>query len=916
MFQLSTLTLAFTALVSFASASANDTVYVAGMGVDEVKRQLDISRYPALYTGNFDDCFAEESLFSIGRFDAGYYADNLTVVFHLNGITRVRNDSLMMHIQVDAYGETRLSQTYDPCKTNVASLCPLDTEKYIESFVALPISPYDVAGIPTIGYSIPDLDAVVRLHIFSNSTKREIGCYQAPLTNGNTLSKPGVSVPILIGSTFVTAMSSFGASIYGYSMPETRMHYAHTLSVMVIMDAFQSIFLTGAISLDWPAVLPAWWSNFGWSTGLLADKKVLQAFGRWSRNPDVDYRLGWQSVSDLARPQTQALEQQIYNLSETPTTDLVTIDTAALPLCPIKYNASNPYDCSWSGQQSMYGLPLPGTWPGFSGTLSAINIPYMDAPLIAYIWWAMLFISIPLLVMAFTIIFILIPMVLGWYNNKAFDYFIRYCTSSRENCGSFSLAIQCRMVVIAFPALVTLSTYQLSPGTPALLGWIAVFLIVFLPTSLAIAVLSAGFNKFPPPQSGRYGQIGWRRFTGPLPANTTGSADGHTDGSDEEDTTGIGDENTTGSEEEGTDGSGGENATRNGGDDTTRSGDENAARNGEENTDPGEEEGTTGSGDENTTGSGDENTTGSGYDDTTGSGDDDTARSGGNDTTRSGGETATQLDVPLNAQDHLSNLDERFIAVFGWLAARYRSDRWWFCGLYIVYHLIRGSILGGGKGWPKSQIFLLLLWEVGFLILIIKWNPFESNRNAAVMVMTSVTKIICPLLSIAFVPILGQSRMVMNIVAFVIVIVQAILVGAILVLIVLNIGSTWMSLRRYQTGYPQVISRAMDKYIEHMELRTFECAKHLQPKNFVVHGGRFVSRDSGYTTVGYTSGQGDTDSPNGGINHASPQDRGNLPPRACSSWTTWSATRLTPQDVESGRVGLWGDGVPSGPFLT
>lgn len=95
MFQLSTLTLAFTALVSFASASANDTVYVAGMGVDEVKRQLDISRYPALYTGNFDDCFAEESLFSIGRFDAGYYADNLTVVFHLNGITRVRNDSLM-----------------------------------------------------------------------------------------------------------------------------------------------------------------------------------------------------------------------------------------------------------------------------------------------------------------------------------------------------------------------------------------------------------------------------------------------------------------------------------------------------------------------------------------------------------------------------------------------------------------------------------------------------------------------------------------------------------------------------------------------------------------------------------------------------------------------------------------------------
>lgn len=51
-------------------------------------------RKPALYTQNFGDCLGD-SLINVTRFDAAYYRDNMTVLFHLEGNTAVANESLM-----------------------------------------------------------------------------------------------------------------------------------------------------------------------------------------------------------------------------------------------------------------------------------------------------------------------------------------------------------------------------------------------------------------------------------------------------------------------------------------------------------------------------------------------------------------------------------------------------------------------------------------------------------------------------------------------------------------------------------------------------------------------------------------------------------------------------------------------------
>ena len=55
---------------------------------------LDDDRRPSLYTQNYGDCMGD-SLINVTRFDAAYYKDNMTVLFHLEGNSALTNESLM-----------------------------------------------------------------------------------------------------------------------------------------------------------------------------------------------------------------------------------------------------------------------------------------------------------------------------------------------------------------------------------------------------------------------------------------------------------------------------------------------------------------------------------------------------------------------------------------------------------------------------------------------------------------------------------------------------------------------------------------------------------------------------------------------------------------------------------------------------
>lgn len=84
--------------VSFLSfihpACAVDTQYVQYTNENGDSVYLADDRRPALYTQNFGDCLGN-SLINVTRFDAAYYKDNMTVLFHLEGNTAVANESVM-----------------------------------------------------------------------------------------------------------------------------------------------------------------------------------------------------------------------------------------------------------------------------------------------------------------------------------------------------------------------------------------------------------------------------------------------------------------------------------------------------------------------------------------------------------------------------------------------------------------------------------------------------------------------------------------------------------------------------------------------------------------------------------------------------------------------------------------------------
>ena len=105
---------------SVSVAWAAEPRYISGISLDgQANKKLAFDRTPSLYSGNFGDCLGGESLLNVTKFDAAFYYDNSTVLFHLDGTTSLPDESLMLYISVEAYGEVRFSMVVDPCMVNV-----------------------------------------------------------------------------------------------------------------------------------------------------------------------------------------------------------------------------------------------------------------------------------------------------------------------------------------------------------------------------------------------------------------------------------------------------------------------------------------------------------------------------------------------------------------------------------------------------------------------------------------------------------------------------------------------------------------------------------------------------------------------------------------------------------------------------
>ncbi|KAI0600693.1 hypothetical protein F4775DRAFT_45343 [Biscogniauxia sp. FL1348] len=458
---------------------AQETVYISGTDLDgATQQQLALDRTPSLYTGNFGDCLGGQSLLNVTKFDAALYYDNSTFLFHLDGTTNIRREDVILYISLNMYGESTFNMTVNPCSTdvNINSICPLNASQPITAFASFTVDRQQVSDIPQSAWEIPDLEGFARIQIFANSSETEIGCFQAVLKNGHTFSQVRAISPILGAFAAIAIVASFATAAYGVSVPHMRAHYAHSLSVLVVFETYHSIFYSGALSLNWPSVLPAWWSNFAWTAGLVPVPAVVRSVDPFVGVSGNASQVGGAGSTVLNN--NGGLVQQIYGRSivslfsrslQNRVPGLVRGAAHSLSKRQ-SYNPNDPYDYNWDGHPVKPGMPLPGDWTGFSGELSQLDIPAPDAFIIGLIW---LLVIVGLVIVALTAFkFTLEGLVKTRLVNKHRLEFFRAHWMSY-----LSLAVQ-RTLLIAFFSIMTLSMYQFASRGAA--GPTAIAAIVFL----------------------------------------------------------------------------------------------------------------------------------------------------------------------------------------------------------------------------------------------------------------------------------------------------------------------------------------------------------------------------------------------------------------------------------------------------
>lgn len=341
----------------------------------------------------------------------------------------------------------------------------------------IPVSSSDVSGIPAIALQIPDFEGSATLRFFSNATQTQIGCFQAVMRNGATFSQVDSVAPVLGLFTFVAILASFFTAVYGVSIPAIRTHYAHSLSVLVIFEVFHSIFFSGALSLNWPSVLAAWWSNFAWSAGMIPSQSMTNSINNFiGTNLANSSQVGGAGSSTINN--NGGLQQQIYGRTiDMMSRDLYQSVQRGLDVAERIYKRSSGNNgtgtdqgYTWAGGPVAPGLPIPGNWSGFGGELSEVNIPASNAFMTGFLWFL-----------------ILLACLIG--ATTAFKWSLEGFSSMkwiredrlalfRSHWVSFLGLIVLRTMFIGFFMMMTLTIYQFSYHGAA--GVTAIAVIVFL----------------------------------------------------------------------------------------------------------------------------------------------------------------------------------------------------------------------------------------------------------------------------------------------------------------------------------------------------------------------------------------------------------------------------------------------------
>jgi hypothetical protein len=212
---------------------------------------------------------------------------------------------------------------------------------------------------------IPDFEGQAILRIFSNSTQAKIGCFASQITNGNSFrQKRGVG-SILGAFTLVAILASFATAVYGDDVIEMRKHYAHSLSVMVVFAVWHHIYFSGALSMNWPNVLVSFWSNYAWTGGMIYSEHMQNLINEFIGSNKGNTSQVGAAGTGVSNPGLGG-GFDVHAIYKREGESTSSFSYTELPIKP--------------------GLPPPGNFSGFAGTLAQERIPASNAFMTCLLW--------------------------------------------------------------------------------------------------------------------------------------------------------------------------------------------------------------------------------------------------------------------------------------------------------------------------------------------------------------------------------------------------------------------------------------------------------------------------------------------------------------------------------------------------
>lgn len=215
----------------------------------------------------------DQSNFTATLFNVAFTPDNNTLAVDLIGVSSITGN-ISAQLQLIAYGFTVLNETINPCDENLPGLCPMSAGQ-----ISLPANidvPQSVLkDIPGITYSVPDLDALVRIVVTTQDTGESIACLEAQLSNGKTVDQPAVgwATAVIAGLGLVAAGITSGL---GHT--NTAAHVA--ANALSLFGYFQSQAVVGMTSVTMPPIVQSWTQDFQWSMGIVR-VGFLQSICTW-----------------------------------------------------------------------------------------------------------------------------------------------------------------------------------------------------------------------------------------------------------------------------------------------------------------------------------------------------------------------------------------------------------------------------------------------------------------------------------------------------------------------------------------------------------------------------------------------------------------------------------------------------------